>query len=33
MTDVVYSLDSLTAVPKEWHSKLQASLAKINTVT
>ena len=33
MTDVVYSLDSLTAVPKEWHAKLQASLTKINTVT
>jgi hypothetical protein len=33
MNDVEYSLDSLTAVPKELHAKLQASLAKINTVT
>ncbi|GEM_PF-5330134 len=33
MTDVEYSLESLTAVPKELHAKLQESLTKINTVT
>ncbi|MEN6317457.1 MAG: hypothetical protein ABFD82_01700 [Syntrophaceae bacterium] len=33
MNDVEYSLESLTAVPKELHTKLQASLTKINTVT
>lgn len=33
MNDVEYSLDSLTAVPKELQAKLRASLTKINTVT